>query len=160
MNLVPEKTFIPHPETGSAVRAVLVDIAPLRRDPPAASPPTFRLVFESECTDATGMRYCVWSRIYAPALHEHSALRRDLKKLLGRDFNPRELEGFDPETLINRGARLLIEHARSKKTGHLYARIALMRPDPIPLKPSGHYTRLKHRLGVRTPAIQTINNRQ
>jgi len=145
MNLVPEKTFIPHPETGSAVRAVLVDIAPVKHEPPHAGPPAFRLVFESECTDPTGMRYGIWSRIYPPALHEHSALRRDLKKLLGRDFNPRELEHFDPETLIGRGGHLLIEHARSKKTGHLYARIALMRPDQPAIPPSGTYTRLKHR---------------
>lgn len=143
--------FEPHPETESPVRAVVVDVTPLKkRETQFGTKEEFRLVFESEETKDDGERFGIWSRPYTPSLNEKAAFRKDLKKLLGRDLTAQELEEFDTEELIGLGAKLMIEHAHSTDGQQTYANIAMIRPDPKPLKPSGKYVRVRDRDGDRS----------
>lgn len=152
MKLSEKKTgeFIPHPETELPVRAVVVDVTPLKkRHTDFGVKEEFRLVFESALSDAEGTRFCVWSRGYTPSLNEKAAFRKDLRRLLGRDLTAQELEEFDTETLIGKGARLMIEHSRSKDGTQVYANIAMMRPDEDPIEPGGKYVRVQDRDAAR-----------
>lgn len=138
--------FQPHPETDSPVKAVIVDVTPLKkRETQFGTKEEFRIVFESETEKEDGERFCIWSRPYSPSLHEKAALRKDLKKLLGRDLTKQELEEFETEELIGLGAKLMIEHAHSQDGTQTYANIAMIRPDDKPLKPSGKFVRTKDR---------------
>lgn len=138
--------FTPHPETDAPVRAVIVDITPLKkRQTEYGEKEEFRLVFETEVTGDDGKRLCIWSRGYNPSLNEKANLRKDLKKLLGRDLTAQELEEFDTEGLLGLGAKIMVEHGHSKDGTQTYANIAMMRPDPTALKPSGNYIRVQDR---------------
>jgi hypothetical protein len=106
----------------------------------------FRLVFETECEDEENdRRFCIWSRGYTASLNEKAALRRDLKKLMGRDLTAAELGEFDLEALICHGVKLIIQH--EIKDDRTYANISFMAPDrdKTTLKPSGKYTRIRDR---------------
>lgn len=148
MKLSEKKTgeFIPHPETELPVRAVIVDVTPLKkRHTDFGVKEEFRLVFESALADEQGTRFCVWSRGYTPSLNEKATFRKDLRRLLGRDLTAQELEEYDTESLIGKGARLMIEHTRSKDGTQVYANIAMMRPDADPIEPGGKYVRVQDR---------------
>lgn len=138
--------FTPHPETDSPVKAVIVDVTPLKkRQTQFGEKEEFRLVYETEVTDDDGKRYCVWSRGYSPSLHVKSNTRKDLKKILGRELTAQELEEFDSEDLIGLGVKLMVEHAHSQDGSQTYANIAMIRADDKPLKPSGKYVRVQDR---------------
>lgn len=138
--------FQPHPETDSPVKAVIVDITPLKkRETNFGTKEEFRLVFESEEKKEDGERYAIWSRPYTASLNEKAAFRKDLKKILGRDLTAQELEEFDTEELLGLGTKLMIEHAHSQDGTQTYANIAMIRPDDKPLKPSGKYVRVQDR---------------
>lgn len=138
--------FEPHPETDAAVKAVIVDVTPLKTlQSQYGEREVFELVFESETGDDEGTRFCVWSRPYTPSLNAKASFRKDLKKILGRDLTAQELEEFDTETLIGMGAKLMIQHAHSEDGTRTFANIALIKPDDQPIKPSGKYTRVKDR---------------
>ena len=148
MKLSEKKTgnFTPHPETESPVRAVIVDVTPLKeRNTSFGTKEEFKLVFESEEKQDDGTPFAIWSRGYTPSLNEKAAFRTDLKKLLGRDLTAQELEEFDTESLLGLGAKLMIEHQHSDDGTQTYANIAMMKPDPSPIKPSGKYVRVKDR---------------
>lgn len=138
--------FEPHPETDAAVKAVIVDVTPLKTmQSQFGEREVFKLVFESETEDDEGTRFCVWSRPYTPSLNPKANFRKDLKKILGRDLTAQELEEFDTESLIGMGAKLMIQHAQSEDGNRTFANIALIKPDDKPIKPSGKYTRVKDR---------------
>jgi hypothetical protein len=42
-------------------------------------------------------------------LNEKSNIRKDLRKILGRELTKSEREGFDPEVLVGMGVRLIID---------------------------------------------------
>jgi hypothetical protein len=140
-------TFTPHPETDGPIKAVLVDITELKkRMTQYGEKEEFRLVFETEVMDEENdRRFCIWSRGYTPSLNEKSALRKDLKKLMGRDLTSNELNEFDLEALIGHGVKLIIQH--ETKDDKTYANISFMSPDrdKTTLKPSGKYTRIRDR---------------
>jgi len=140
-------TFTPHPETEGPIKAVLVDITELKkRMTQYGEKEEFRLVFETECMDEENdRRFCIWSRGYTPSLNEKAALRKDLKKLMGRDLTAAELAEFDLEALIGHGVKLIIQH--ETKDDRTYANISFMAPDrdKVTLKPSGKYTRVRDR---------------
>jgi hypothetical protein len=106
--------FTPHPETDGPIKAVLVDITELKtRQTQYGNKDEFRLVFETECEDEENdRRFCIWSRGYTPSLHEKAALRKDLKKMMGRELTKAELDEFDLEGLIGHGVKLIIQHER------------------------------------------------
>jgi hypothetical protein len=139
--------FTPHPETEGPIKAVLVDVTELKkRMTQYGEKEEFRLVFETEAMDEENdRRFCIWSRGYTPSLNEKAALRKDLKKLMGRDLTAAELGEFDLEALIGHGVKLIIQH--ETKDDRTYANISFMAPDrdKTTLKPSGKYTRIRDR---------------
>ena len=142
-----QSNFTPHPETEGPIKAVLVDVTELKkRMTQYGEKEEFRLVFETEAMDEENdRRFCIWSRGYTPSLNEKAALRRDLKKLMGRDLTSLELDEFDLEALIGHGVKLIIQH--ETKDDKTYANISFMSPDrdKTTLKPSGKYTRIRDR---------------
>ncbi len=147
--------FTPHPETDNLVKAVIVDRTPLKKvQSEYGEREVFRIVYETEVTDDDGKRFCIWSRPYTPSLNEKANLRKDLKKILGRDLTELELAdpdkvpggGFDPDALIGHGVRLMVGHEEGKD-GKMYAVITAITPDKdkTPLKPSGKYVRVQDR---------------
>ena len=138
--------FTPHPETEGPIKAVLVDITDLKkRQTQYGEKDEFRLVFETECMDEENdRRFCIWSRGYTPSLNEKAALRKDLKKMMGRELTTAELDEFDVECLIGHGVKLIIQHEH--KDDKTYANISFIAPDKDKaLKPSGKYKRIKDR---------------
>jgi hypothetical protein len=138
--------FTPHPETDGPIKAVLVDITELKkRVTQYGDKDEFRLVFETECMDEENdRRFCIWSRGYTPSLNEKAALRKDLKKMMGRELTKLELDEFDLEGLIGHGVKLIIQHEH--KDDKTYANISFMSPDKDKaLKPSGKYIRVRDR---------------
>jgi len=142
-----QSTFTPHPDSnGEYVKAVLVDITDLKkRVTQYGEKEEFRLVFETEVMDTENdRRFCIWSRGYTPSLNEKAALRKDLKRLMGRELTSAELSEFDVESLIGFGVKLIIQH--ETKDDRTYANISFMVPDKEKaLKPSGKYKRIKDR---------------
>lgn len=142
-----QSNFTPHPETEGPIKAVLVDVTELKkRMTQYGEKDEFRLVFETEVMDdENDRRYCIWSRGYTPSLNEKAALRKDLKKMMGRDLTSAELGEFDLEALIGFGVKLIIQH--ETKEDRTYANISFMAPDrdKTTLKPSGKYTRIRDR---------------
>ena len=138
--------FTPHPETEGPIKAVLVDVTELKKRMTAyGEKEEFRLVFETEAyDDENDRRFCIWSRGYTPSLNEKAALRKDLKKLMGRELTQAELDEFDLEALIGHGVKLIIQHEH--KDDKTYANISFMSPDKDKaLKPSGKYIRQRDR---------------
>ena len=138
--------FTPHPETDGPIKAVLVDVTELKkRMTQYGEKDEFRLVFETEAyDDENDRRFCIWSRGYTPSLNEKAALRKDLKKLMGRDLTVAELDEFDLEALVGHGVKLIIQHEH--KDDKTYANISFMAPDKDKaLKPSGKYIRQRDR---------------
>jgi hypothetical protein len=147
--------FTPHPETDGPIKAVLVDVTDLKkRMTQYGEKDEFRLVFETECMDEENdRRFCIWSRGYTPSLNEKAALRKDLKKMMGRDLTQLELDEFDMESLIGHGVKLIIQHEH--KDDKTYANISFIAPDKDKaLKPSGKYKRIRDR-DTDAPAEQT-----
>jgi len=142
-----QSTFTPHPDSnGEYVKAVLVDITDLKkRVTQYGEKEEFRLVFETEVMDTENdRRFCIWSRGYTPSLNEKAALRKDLKRLMGRELTSAELSEFDVESLIGFGVKLIIQH--ETKDDRTYANISFMVPDKEKaMKPSGKYKRIKDR---------------
>jgi len=139
--------FISHPETDGMVKAVIVDITPLKEvDTQYGVKEVFQIVFESEVENDEGKRFCVWSRRFTPSLSDRANLRKELKKIMGRDFTALELKGFDIEALIGFGVNLIIQHEIGSN-GNTYAVISFIAPDKSgsTLKASGAYTRVKDR---------------
>lgn len=138
--------FTPHPETDGPIKAVLVDVTdPKKRMTQYGEKDEFRLVFETECMDEENdRRYCIWSRGYTPSLNEKAALRKDLKKMMGRELTALELDEFDLEALIGHGVKLIIQHEH--KDDKTYANISFMAPDKDKsLVASGKYIRQQDR---------------
>jgi hypothetical protein len=147
--------FTPHPETDGPIKAVLVDVTELKkRTTQYGEKDEFRLVFETECMDEENdRRFCIWSRGYTPSLNEKAALRKDLKKMMGRELTQLELDEFDMESLIGHGVKLIIQHEH--KDDKTYANISFIAPDKDKaLKPSGKYIRVRDR-DTDAPAKQT-----
>ena len=136
--------FQPCPEyTGSAV---CVDVTPLKTVQTQFGPKEkFRFVFEIGETKDDGTPWCVWSAPFTPSYHENSALRPFLRKWMGRELSPAEVEKFDLEEMIGRPAHITVIHEHSD--GEIYANIALITPDKSaePLTPSGKFVRMKDR---------------
>ena len=136
--------FKPHPEyTGPAV---LVDVTPLKTVQTQYGPKEkFRFVFETGETKDDGTPWCVWSAPFTPSYHENSALRPFLRKWMGRELSPAEVEKFDLEEMVGRPAHITVIHEHSE--GEVYANIALITPDKSaePLTPSGKFVRMKDR---------------
>jgi hypothetical protein len=149
--------FSPHPETDGPIKAVLVDVTELKKRITAyGEKEEFRLVFETECEDEENdRRFCIWSRGYTPSLNEKAALRKDLKKIMGRDLTKLELDEFDLESLIGHGVKLIIQHEH--KDDKTYANISFIAPDKDKaLKPSGKFIRQRDRdRDTDAPAEQT-----
>lgn len=138
--------FTPHPETDGPIKAVIVDITDLKKRMTAyGEKDEFRLVFETEeLDDENDRRFCIWSRGYTPSLNEKAALRKDLKKMMGRDLTQAERDEFDMEGLIGMGVKLIVQHEH--KDDKTYANISFMAPDKDKaLKPSGKYIRVRDR---------------
>jgi hypothetical protein len=141
-----QSTFTPHPETEGPIKGVIVDITDLKkRVTQYGEKEEFRFVIETECMDEENdRRFCIWSRGYTPSLDEKAALRKDLKRLMGRELTTAELSEFDLESLIGFGVKLIIQH--ETKDDRTYANISFMVPDKEKsLKPSGKYKRIKDR---------------
>lgn len=139
--------FVPHPVTENAVKAVIVDVTPLKKvQSQYGEKEVFRLVYQTEVTDEEGRPCYIWSRGYTPSLNEKANFRKDLKKILGRELTAAELNEFDPEVLIGVGVRLIVEHEKGERDGQTYAVISFLGADKeSPLKPTGKYIRVKDR---------------
>ena len=121
--------FAPHPETDGLIKAVIVDITPLKKvQSEFGEREVFRIVYETELVGDDGRRPCVWSRPYTPSLNEKANLRKDIKKLLGRDLTEAEKDEFDTESLIGLGVKLMVQHEEGKD-GKTYAVISVITPD-------------------------------
>lgn len=153
-----------HPITENPVLAVIVDITPLkeveRKDQKTGETykrQVFRLVYESEVTNDAGKRFCVWSRQYSAdgkdPLHEKSAFRADLKKILGRDITAEEKKGFEVDFLLGRVMKIMVDHEEIE--GKVYSQLQLIKSPKDgdtfkdasgnPFKPSGGYIRIQDR---------------
>jgi hypothetical protein len=142
-----QSEFQSHPETEGMVKGVIVDITPLKTvDSEWGQKEVFQFVYETEVENDEGKRFCVWSRRFTPSIGERSNLRKEIKKIMGRDFSPLELKGFDVEALIGFGVNLIIQHEVGNN-GNTYAVISFIGPDKSgnTLKASGAYTRVKDR---------------
>jgi hypothetical protein len=139
--------FTPHPVTDTLIKGVIVDLTPLKTvQSEYGEREVFRIVYETEMADDDGRRHCMWSRPYTPSLNPKANLRKDLKKIMGRDLTQAECEEFDTESLLGFGVKLMIDHEEGKD-GKVYAVITAITPDKDKdkLKPSGKYTRVKDR---------------
>ena len=138
------RNFEPCPEyTG---KGVIVDVTPLRKQQSQfGERDVFKVVFEVEAQRDDGTPFCVWSKNFTPTLNEKSNLRKFVRSLFGRDLTKAELEDFDTEALLGKGAQLVVVH--EFKDGETYANIAACTPDKSgsPLKVSGKYVRVKDR---------------
>jgi hypothetical protein len=123
-----------------------VDVTPLKTVQTQFGPKEkFRFVFETRETKDDGTPWCVWSAPFTPSYHENSALRPFLRKWMGRELLPAEVEKFDLDEMVGRPAHITVIHEHSD--GEIYANIALITPDKSaePLKPSGKFVRMKDR---------------
>jgi hypothetical protein len=139
--------FQPHPETDGTVKAVIVDVTPLKKvQSEYGEREVFRLVYESEVEDDDGKRFCIWSRPYTPSLNEKANFRKDIKKILGRDLTKLECDEFDTEALVGMGVKLIVQHEEGKD-GKTYSVISFIGPDKDKktLAASGKYTRVVDR---------------
>lgn len=136
--------FEPCPEfTG---KAVIVDVTPLRKQQSQfGERDVFKVVFEVDMERDDGTPFCVWSKNFTPTLNEKSNFRKFLRGLYGRDLSKQEMEDFDTESLLGKGAQLVVVH--EFKDGETYANIAACTPDKSgpPLQASGKYVRVKDR---------------
>jgi hypothetical protein len=138
--------FTPHPETEGPIKGVIVDVTDLKkRQTQYGEKEEFRFVIETECMDEENdRRHCIWTRGYTPSLNEKAALRKDLKKMMGRELTAAELNEFDLEGLIGMGVKLIIQHEH--KDDKTYANISFIAPDKDKaLNPSGKYKRIRDR---------------
>lgn len=136
--------FTPHPPTKGTVKAVIVDVTPLKTvQSEYGDREVFRLVYESE-VEEDGKRCCVWSRPFTPSLNEKANFRKELKKIMGRSLTKLETDEFDTESLVGMGVELIIQHEEGKD-GKTYAVISFIGPDADSIKPSGKYTRVVDR---------------
>jgi hypothetical protein len=139
--------FQPHPETDGTVKAVIVDVTPLKKvQSEFGEREVFRLVYETEVVDDDGKRFCIWSRTYTPSLNEKANFRKDIKKILGRDLTKLECDEFDTEALIGMGVKIIVQH-EDGKDGKTYSVISFIGPDKDKktLEASGKYTRVVDR---------------
>ena len=139
--------FTPHPETEGTIRAVIVDLTPLKsRATKYGDREEFKIVYESEIANEEGRRFCVWSRGYTASLNEKAAFRKDLKKIMGRDLTALELGEFDTESLIGTTVSMIIQHEASE-SGGTFCNISFVGPNKsgAPLVASGDYKRVKDR---------------
>ena len=146
--------FTPHPETEGTVKAVIVDLTPLKlRTTQYGEREEFRIVYETEIENADGRRYCVWSRGYTPSLNEKATFRKDLKKILGRDLTALELSEFDTEGLIGTPVSIIVQHELAQN-GQTYCTISFVGPHKsgTPITSSGNYKRVKDRDAVEAPS--------
>jgi hypothetical protein len=124
----------------------VVDVTPLRKQQSQfGERDVFKVVFEVEKQRDDGTPYCVWSKNFTPTLNEKSNLRKFLRSLYGRDLTKQEMEDFDTESLVGKGAQLVVVH--EFKDGETYANIAACTPDKsgTTLTASGKYVRVKDR---------------
>ena len=141
-----QSTFTPHPETEGPIKGVIVDFTELKtRMTQYGEKNEFRFVIETEAMDEVNdRRFCIWTRGYTASLDEKAALRKDLKKMMGRELTSLELREFDIESMIGHGVKLIIQH--ETKDDRTYANISFIAPDKEKaLKPSGKYKRIKDR---------------
>jgi hypothetical protein len=140
------KEFGPHPETDGLVKATIVDITPLKMMPSSyGEREVFKLVYETEVIDENDRNGLLWSIPYRPSLNERANLRKDLKRIRGRDLNKEEEQEFDVESMIRFGVQLIVKHeVRDDRT---YAQISFIQPDKssTPYVASGTYKRVKDR---------------
>lgn len=142
-----QSEFIPHPETDGMVKGVIVDITPLKTvQSQYGAREVFKIVIESEIENDEDRRFCVWSRPFTPSLNEKANLRKELKKIMGRDLTALELKEFDMESLIGFGVNMIVQH-EIVQDGTTYAVISFISPDKSgnPISPSGAYKRVKDR---------------
>lgn len=139
--------FVPHPITEGTVKAVIVDVTPLKKQQSQyGEREVFRLVYQTEVENEDGGPCYIWSRAYTPSLNEKANFRKDLKKILGRELTKAELDEFDPDVLIGAGVKLIVEHEKSERDGQTYAVISFLGADKDkPLKPTGKYIRVQDR---------------
>ena len=139
--------FTPHPETDGTVKAVIVDLTPLKtRTTKFGEREEFRLVYETEVANDDGRRFCIWSRGYTPSLNEKASFRKDLKKIMGRDLTALELKEYDTESLIGTPVSLIVQHEKGE-SGQVYATISFVGPHKSgeSITASGSYKRVKDR---------------
>ena len=125
---VASSNFEPHPE--GLYSAVNVDVTPpVLKDTKFGAKEYFRLVFETSAPPrADGTPWCVWSREFTPSLNEKAHLRKFLRQWFGRDLSPAEEAEFDTETLLGKGAQVVIVHETSADGEKTYANIAACTP--------------------------------
>lgn len=126
---------------------VCVDVTPLREQQGEFGlRQVFKIVFEIPSLKLKDDKFAaVWSKNFTLSLHEKSNLRKFLRPWFGRDLTPKELEGFNLETLIGRPAYLVVIH--EFKDGQTYANInscTLDNSQP-PCIPSGTFVRVQDR---------------
>ena len=141
-----EGDFTPH-EPGM-FQAVCVDVTPLeKRETEWGLKEEFRLVFETNAPSREdGARQYVWSRKFTPSLNEKAAFRKFLRQWLGRDLTAAEETEFDTETLIGKGATVVVVHEASKDGDKVYANIVACTPQQGEgIKPSGDFIRKQDR---------------
>jgi hypothetical protein len=97
----------------------------------------FKIVYELE---AEGKYFLAFSRPYSLSLHEKSALRPDLERLLGRKLTADDLAGFDLETLLGTSVRIQVEHEETDRG--IFANIAHVKRIEKEVEPSGDYVRV------------------
>ena len=141
--------FTPHPQTEGKVKAVIVDVTPLKtQQSQYGEREVFKLVYESEVLRDDGTPYLIWSRPYTPSIHEKSSFRKDLESILGRKLTAAERDGFDAEDLIGMGVKVLVD--QDERDGKVFSNISKIWADKKdkdnePLKPTGKYTRVQDR---------------
>ena len=137
-----------HPITNGMIRAVIVDITPLeKKQTEYGLKEVFRIVYESEMKKEDGTPYCIWSGNYTPSLNEKANIRKDLKKIRGRDVSAAEEDAFDIEAaLMGLTVQMIIEHEEGREGGKVFTKIAYLGPNKgEALQPSGKYVRKQDR---------------
>jgi len=145
------KEFAPHPETDGLIKAVIVDVTPLKMMTSSyGDREVFKLVYETEAIDESDRNGLLWSIPYRPSLNERANLRKDLKRIRGRDLNKEEESEFDVESMIGFPVQLIVKH--EIKEDRTYAQISFIQPDKsdAPYTASGTYKRVKDREEVQS----------
>jgi hypothetical protein len=135
--------FKEHPACDEPIRAVVVDVTePVEKETQWGKKEKFAIVFETEMVDEEGNNLVHWAHGYTPSLHEKSRLAKDVMKILGVSSLPDEL---DPETIIGKPVKLMIEHRAKRDGDGVFAEISYLKADPGGMKPSGKFVRKKDR---------------
>lgn len=148
------KDFIPAPEgTHAAVCVDVIDLGMLEVTFGGKKKQQHKvnIVWQIDETRPDGKLFTVRKR-YTLSLHEKAALRKDLESWRGQSFKPSELEGFDLEVLIGKGALVNVLHEVKEATTYANVVGVMRLPSKMAAPSPRDYVRVYDRPNTTPPS--------